>query len=101
MVIGQRQVDKKSNEITAFKPLLEPIDLVRGQWSIENSLHWVRDVTFDEDRSQIRIGSEPRVFASIRNLAISLLHLHGFKNIAASLRKLGWNRELALSLIGV
>ena len=54
-----------------------------------------------EDRSQIRIGSEPRVFASIRNLAISLLRLHGFKNIAASLRKLGWNRELALSLIGV
>ena len=77
------------------------LEIIRGQWSIENSLHWVRDVTFDEDRSQIRTGSEPRVFASIRNLAISLLHLHGFKNIASSLRKLGWNRELALSLIGV
>lgn len=77
------------------------LEIIRGQWSIENSLHWVRDVTFDEDRSQIRTGSEPRVFASIRNLAISLLQLHGFKNIAASLRKLGWNRELALLLIGV
>ncbi|MFZ3046396.1 MAG: ISAs1 family transposase [Desulfatirhabdiaceae bacterium] len=77
------------------------LKIIRGQWSIENSLHWVRDVTFDEDRSQIRTGSEPRVFASIRNLAISLLRLHGFKDIAASLRKLGWNRELALSLIGV
>ena len=49
----------------------------------------------------IRIVSEPRVFASIRNLAISLLNLHGFKNIAASLRKLEWNRELVLLLIGV
>jgi predicted transposase YbfD/YdcC len=77
------------------------LESIRGQWSIENSLHWVRDVTFDEDRSQIRAGSEPRVFASIRNLAISLLHLHGFKDIASSLRQLGWNRELALSLIGV
>jgi predicted transposase YbfD/YdcC len=77
------------------------LESIRGQWSIENSLHWVRDVTFDEDRSQIRTGSEPRVFASIRNLTISLLHLHGFKDIAAGIRKLGWNRELALSLIGV
>jgi predicted transposase YbfD/YdcC len=50
------------------------LEIIRGQWSIENSLHWVRDVIFDEDRSQIRIGSEPRVFASIRNLAISLLN---------------------------
>lgn len=77
------------------------LETIRGHWSVENSLHWVRDVTFDEDRSQIRTGSEPRVFASIRNLTISLLNLHGFKNIAAGLRKLGHNAELALSLIGV
>ena len=77
------------------------LEIIRGQWSIENSLHWVRDVIFDEDRSQIRIGSEPRVFASIRNLAISLLNLHGLKNIASTIRKFGWNRELVLSLIGV
>ena len=77
------------------------LEIIRGQRSIENSSHWVWDVTFDEDRSQIRIGSEPRVFASICNLAISLIHLHGFMNIAASLRKLGWNSELVLSLIGV
>jgi predicted transposase YbfD/YdcC len=77
------------------------LELIRGQWSIENSLHWVRDVTFDEDRSQIRAGSEPRVFASIRNLVISLLRLRGFKKIASSLRKLGRNPELVLSLVGV
>lgn len=37
---------------------------IRGHWTIENSLHWVRDVTFDEDRSQIRTGSAPRVFCN-------------------------------------
>jgi predicted transposase YbfD/YdcC len=37
------------------------LDLVRGQWGIENRLHPVRDVTFDEDRSQVRTGSGPRV----------------------------------------
>ncbi|MQL51303.1 transposase [Desulfofundulus thermobenzoicus] len=77
------------------------LELVRGHWTIETSLHWVRDVTFDKDRSQIRTGSAPRVFASIRNLAISLLRLHGFKNIASGLRKLSWNAELALAMIGV
>jgi predicted transposase YbfD/YdcC len=37
--------------------------IVRGQWSIEDSLHWVRDVTYDEDRSQVRTGNGPRVMA--------------------------------------
>lgn len=96
--IFQLYITSQSAEEADSRALLE---IIRGQWSIENSLHWVREVTFDEDRSRIRIGSESCVFASIRNLAISLLRLHGFKNIAASLRRLGWNRELALSLIGV
>ncbi len=91
-------ITSKPAEKTDAETLLKNI---RGHWSIENSLHWVRDVTFDEDRSQIRTGSAPRVFASIRNLAISLLRLRGFKNIASGLRKLGWNTELALSLIGI
>lgn len=80
------------------KSLLESI---RGHWSIENSLHWVRDVTFDEDRSQIRTGAAPRVFATMRNLVISLLRLNGVKNIASGLRNLAWNTERTLDLIGV
>jgi len=77
------------------------LESVRGHWSIENSLHWVRDVTFDEDRSQIRTGAAPRVFATMRNLVISLLRLNGVKCIASGLRKLSWNAELALELIGI
>jgi len=38
--------------------------LVRGQWQIENTSHWVRDVTFDEDHSQVRCGSMPQVMAA-------------------------------------
>src|SRR5256885_821794 len=37
--------------------------LARGHWEIENSLHWVRDVTFDEDRSQVRTGNGPHALA--------------------------------------
>ena len=59
---------------------------VQGHWGIENRAHWVRDVTFDEDRSQIRTGTGPHVMATLRNTAISLLRLAGATNIAASLR---------------
>jgi predicted transposase YbfD/YdcC len=59
---------------------------VQSHWEIENRLHWVRDVTFDEDRSQVRTGNAPRVMASLRNTAITLLRHHGHPNIAAALR---------------
>jgi len=59
---------------------------IRGHWQIENSLHWVRDVTFAEDLSQVRAGAGPQVMASLRNLVISLHRLVGATNIAAALR---------------
>lgn len=62
---------------------------VRGHWNVENRLHWVRDVTFDEDRSQVRTGNGPRVMASLRNLVISILRLNGTANIAQALRHHG------------
>lgn len=59
---------------------------IQGHWGIETRVHWVRDVTFDEDRSQVRTGQAPRVMATLRNTAISLLRLTGWDNIAAGLR---------------
>ena len=59
---------------------------VQGHWGIENRLHWVRDVTFDEDRSQVRTGNAPQVMATLRNTVISLLRLTGATNIAKALR---------------
>ena len=53
---------------------------------IEDRLHWVRDLDYDEDRSQIRTASAPRVMATLRNLAITILRLAGYTSIAAALR---------------
>ncbi len=61
-------------------------DIIRGHWTIEDRLHWIRDVVFDEDRSQIRTANGPRIMASLRNLAITILRLAGVDNIAAALR---------------
>lgn len=78
------------------------LTLNRGHWGIENSLHWVRDVTFDEDRSQVRTGAGPRMMATLRNIAISLHRLIGqATNIASAVRNSNWNPSIALQMIGV
>ena len=76
-------------------------DLWRGHWTIENKLHWVRDVTFDEDRSQVRCGNAPQIMAAFRNLAISALRLRNVTNIAAALRRYAAQPALAFTAIGI
>jgi predicted transposase YbfD/YdcC len=60
--------------------------IIRGHWAIEDRLHWVRGMNWDEDRSQVRTASGPRVMAALRNLAITILRLTGATSIAAALR---------------
>lgn len=75
--------------------------LIRGHWGIENRLHWVRDVTYDEDRSQIRTGGAPRLMAAIRNLAISVHRLAGAASIAAATRSAMRDPEIPRRLTGL
>ena len=72
---------------------------VRGHWQIENKLHWVRDVTYQEDKSLVRTGNAPRVMASLRSLAISLLRLDGHANIAAANRHHARDPQRTLKLL--
>lgn len=74
---------------------------VRGHWAIENRCHYVRDVTFDEDRSQVRTGNGPRMMAALRNFAISLLRLLGYNNIAKATRHFAANTRTALRALGL
>ena len=60
--------------------------IIRGHWAIEDRLHWIRDLDFDEDRSQIRTGNGPRIMATLRNLVVTILRLAGATNIAPALR---------------
>lgn len=77
------------------------LQLVRGQWSIENRSHWVRDVTFDEDRSQVRSGKAPRMMAILRNLVIALIRLLGFRYVPQGLRHFAQRPRLALNALGL
>jgi len=73
--------------------------IIRGHWSIENSVHYVRDVTFDEDRSQTRTGTSAQVMATFRNVAISLHRLAGATTIAQATRAITRRPERVLTLI--
>ena len=75
--------------------------LNRGHWSIENRSHYVRDMTYDEDRQQVRRKNGPQVMAALRNFAISLLRLTGVQNIASAVRACARSTQLALHLLGV
>ncbi len=78
---------------------VEIADILRGHWHIENKLHWVRDVTFGEDLSQIRTRHGPAVMATLRNLAISVHRRHGATNIAAATRRVSRHPGRVLPLL--
>ena len=73
----------------------------RAHWHIEDRSHWVRDVTFDADRSQVRTGSIPHVMAALRNLVIGPLRSAGAATIAAATRYDAARPADALALLGI
>lgn len=79
----------------------ELLQYVRGHWGIENRLHWVRDETMGEDRSQVRSGHAPQVMAALRNSAIALLRLRAESNLAAAMRSLAAHATATLPLLGI
>jgi predicted transposase YbfD/YdcC len=111
--LGRHVIIKKTGEervevvygVTSLRPERATpgrlLELVRSHWHIENKSHWVRDVTFDEDRSQVRCGNIPQVMAALRNTAIGLLRWAGHTNIAAACRRLAAQPAQALALIGI
>ena len=102
-----RRTGKMSQEIVYLITDLTPaqaaperlLELVRGHWSIENASHYVRDVTFHEDRSALRSGHAPQIMAALRNLAITLIHRQGSSQIAATRRHFASHPRHAFRLL--
>lgn len=63
------------------------MDLIRDHWKIENNLHRMRDMAFDEDRATIRKGNTPQVMAALRNMVIQMANK--FDNSMAFVQHLG------------
>ena len=73
----------------------------RGHWSIENRVHWVRDVTLDEDACRIRKGDAPQNLAALRNAIVSMLRLEGATNIAKGIRACTWKTQHLVTKLGI
>lgn len=75
-------------------------EAVRGHWAIENSLHWVLDVTFDEDRSRTRKRRIADNLSWLRRFAISLLKRHPSEDsIKGKSRMAGWSNEFLMEVL--
>ena len=80
-----------------------PADLarhVRQQWAIE-SLHWLRDTLYQEDKSQVRTRSGPRIMAALRNLAICALRLSGRTDVTEATRWAGRSMDRPFAILGL
>lgn len=75
--------------------------LWRGHWAIENGLHHVRDVTFDEDRCQVRTGQAPQALAAVRNTVIGIVRRAGRTNVATALRSYAAQPAQTLLRLGI
>lgn len=90
--------------ITSLSPERgRPADLLsanRGHWGIENRLHWVRDVTFEEDHCPVCKKNAPQAFAALRNVLLALLRFLGHTNMAEALDIYSADPALALITLG-
>lgn len=75
------------------------LEIARKHWSIENSLHHVRDVTFLEDRCRTRSRNKAQSLAAFRNLAITLIRQAGFECVPEGLEYYAENRERAIEAV--
>jgi predicted transposase YbfD/YdcC len=109
MVLSERQVGnaEPSCETRFFISSLPPkvktfARAVRGHWGIENSLHWILDVSFREDDSRLRKDHGPENLALIRRLAASLLKRETTvkAGVACKRKKAGWNDNYLLRVLG-
>jgi predicted transposase YbfD/YdcC len=75
--------------------------VARTHWTIENQLHWVLDVAFDEDAARSRKDNAPQNLALLRKLALNLLRQHPDKgSIKGNIKRAGWDDAFLLSLLG-
>jgi predicted transposase YbfD/YdcC len=77
------------------------IDATRHHWHIENKLHWVLDVAFDEDRCRIRKGHGAENFSILKRIALNLLKKENTEKVGIANKRLraGWDEEYLLKVL--
>lgn len=76
------------------------LEVARAHWGIENQLHWVLDVAFDEDASRSRKDNAPQNLALLRKIALNLMRMHPEKgSTKGKIKRAAWDDAFLLSLL--
>jgi len=102
----RREVGTKITTENAYYLLSTPLSAerfnhaARGHWGIENSLHWVLDVTMNEDQSRNRKDHGPENIALLRRLALNLARIENSKgSMKGKLKRAGWDDAFLAKLL--
>jgi predicted transposase YbfD/YdcC len=107
MIHAERRIGDKRTAEDRFYLLSHPLsaaafgDAVRSHWGIENSVHWVLDLSFHEDQSRIRAGYAAENFAVLRHIALNLLRHQQTKRLSVKgkRKQAGWDNAFLLRVL--
>ena len=107
MILSERRIEDEIEVqdryfISSLKSTAEKIlRAKRSYWGIENRLHWVLDIAFNEDRSRVRKDNAPQNFAVLRHMALNLLKQEKTAKggIKAKRLQCGWNVDYLLKVL--
>lgn len=74
---------------------------IRSHWAVENSLHWILDVSFNDDQSRIRKGNAPQNMVTIKHFALNLLQKSKKprESIKQNRKAAGWSDDYLISIV--
>jgi len=109
MVVGERQVGDKITTAVRYYISSLPgsartmLRAVRRHWGIENSLHWVLDIAFREDKSRVRVGHAAENLSIIRRIALNLLKREKTVKVGIKVKRqmAGWDQAYLLKVLGI
>ena len=86
--------------LSKYIPAKRLLEIVRSHWAIENQLHWILDVVFEEDRSRVRMDNAPENFSILRKIALNIVRAHPEKiSMRQKIKRAAWNDAFLLDVL--